>query len=360
MKQKLLLMLIPLLLLPTPVRAAELPEEVLSAVDERTRALAEEGELQDASDFTAGALELLRSLRPELSEQLRSAAKSAVLLLLVVLLAGLASSVFAAAGKEEGLDPVTLAGVLAMTAVALTDLGGLLASAQEVLTELDAFARVLLPTLAAAAASCGAVATASVQQVVTVWLSSLFIRVISTLLLPLLYCYLALAAAAAALPEGRLSLLADGMRKAVSWLLGAVVSCFTVYLSIAHVLSGSADALTLRLTKAALSGVVPVVGNIISDTAETVLAGAGLLKNAVGIVGLLGVLSLCLLPFLSLLLQCLVYRVAAVAAATADSGPLSRFLTQLSGAFSLLLGMVGSCALLVFISIIASVAVVTP
>ena len=360
MKKLVLMMLLALLLLPVPVAAAELPEELLSSADSTTRAIAGQRELRSMADFSAGVLEILQSIRPELGEQVRHGVKSAVLLLTVVLAAGLAESLFSAAGGHLAVDPVILAGVFAMAGIALSDISGLLHSAREMLTELDTFTAALLPTLFAAVAATGAVTAASAQQIVTAWLSAALVRFVGSALMPLLLGYIALVTASAALPGDPLAFLAESLKKGVTWLLGAILSAFTAYLSLTHVLSGSADALSLRLTKATLSSVVPVVGNILSGTAETVLAGAGLLKNAVGIVGLLGVLSLSLLPFLVMLAQYFCYRTAAAAASVAGGSTLVDYLTKLGGAFGLLLGMVGSCVLLVFIAVFAAIAVVTP
>ena len=55
-----------------------------------------------------------------------------------------------------------------------------------------------------------------------------------------------------------------------------------------------------KLAKSAVSAVVPVVGSILSDAAESVLAGAGLLRGMVGTAGTLALLGVCLVPFLRL------------------------------------------------------------
>lgn len=355
-----LMMSLLLLLLPVPAAAAELPKELLNGADSTTRTIVEGREWNSAADLIDGALEVFESIRPELGQRLRGAVKSAVLLLVVVIAAGFAESFFTAAGGQLAMDPVVLAGVFAMAGIALRDMNGLLGSARAMLTELDSFSTVLLPTLFTAVAATGAVTTASAQQLVAAWLSAALVRFVSTTLMPLLLCYLALVTASAALPGDPLSFLAESLKKGMTWLLGGILSTFTAYLSLTHVLSGSADAMTLRLTKATLSSVVPVVGDILSGTAETVLAGAGLLKNAVGIVGLVGVLSVSLLPFLTMLAQYFCYRVAAAAASVTGSGGLTAYLEKLGGAFGLLMGMVGSCVLLVFISVFAAIAVVTP
>ena len=58
------------------------------------------------------------------------------------------------------------------------------------------------------------------------------------------------------------------------------------------------------MARSAIGTAIPVVGGIISDAADTILAGAGVLRQSVGVVGTLTVLAICvrkelLLPLLS-------------------------------------------------------------
>ena len=102
------------------------------------------------------------------------------------------------------------------------------------------------------------------------------------------------------------------------------------------------------------------MGSIISEATGTVLAGAGMLKGAIGIFGMLAVLSICLTPFLQMAVQYLLYKLAAFLAGTITEGPLAGLIDALGTAFGLMLGMTGSCALLLLISITSSVSAVLP
>lgn len=135
---------------------------------------------------------------------------------------------------------------------------------------------------------------------------------------------------------------------------------FTIYLSIVRIISGSADSATVKVAKAAISGVVPVVGGIIADASETVLAGAGMLKNTIGVFGMLAILAACAYPFLQLGVQYLLYKLTAYLASVVGAPGLCKLIDGLGGAFGLILGMTGGCALLLLISVLASVGAVMP
>ncbi|MBS5136482.1 MAG: stage III sporulation protein AE, partial [Oscillospiraceae bacterium] len=115
--------------------------------------------------------------------------------------------------------------------------------------------------------------------------------------------------------------------------------------------------MTLKAAKLTISGMVPVVGGILSDAAETVLAGAGILRNTVGIFGMLGVLALCVVPFLQLGVHYLVYKLTAALAATVSGGRMSALIDRIGGAFGLVLGMTGASALLLLVSLVSAITV---
>ena len=103
-----------------------------------------------------------------------------------------------------------------------------------------------------------------------------------------------------------------------------------------------------------------MVGSIISDASETVLAGAGMLKNTIGVFGTLAILAACAYPFLQLGIQYLLYKLTAFLAGAVGAPGLCKLIDGLGGAFGLILGMTGSCALLLLVSVLASVGAVTP
>ena len=162
------------------------------------------------------------------------------------------------------------------------------------------------------------------------------------------------------LGDSRLDAVARGIRKGITWGLTGLLTAFTLYLSVAGVVSASADAAAVRLTKRAIASAVPVVGNVIAGAAETVLSGAAAVKNSIGVFGVLAVLGTCAAPFLRLGIQYLLYKLAAFAAGTVSSPALVQLVDRLGSAFGLILGMVGSCALLVTVAVLSSLLAVVP
>ncbi len=356
--RRVILMLLFVLLLTVDAGAAEIPGELREALPSGAEDILEIGELSAGpAGLTGGLDRILERMQGSLGTILRQRVRGAASVLLVVALCGAVGSFYQ--GEKASLF-LPMVGALSVTVLTAGSLDSLIGLGAETIGELNLFSKALLPTLAAAAAASGAVTTATFQQVCTVFLVDLLLNLIHGLLLPLVYLYIGALTAASCMPENRLSAIAEGLKKAITWLLTSALLLFTVYLSVVRVVSGATDAAALKVTKAAISGVVPVVGGIIAEASETVLAGAGMLKNTIGIFGMLSILAACAYPFLQLGIQYLLYKLTAFLAGALGAPELCKLIDGLGGAFGLVLGMTGSCALLLLVSVLSSIAAVAP
>ena len=353
--KKCLCLIFALLLFPLPVQAVEIPEEVTAALPEETASwlLSDRADYRSFQEGIRGLWEQAARLLPDM---VRQAARGAAKLLLVILLCAVAENGFAAAGAPVRI--LHLAGVLAAAKIALSDMDSLIGMSVSAMDELDVFSKALLPTLSAAASAGGAV-SAGVRQVITLFFSDLLLTLIRGVLLPLVYFYIAAVTADAMLPEHRLKRIGEGIRRGVTWLLTGAVFVFTAWLSLSGTAASAADAAALQLTRTAISTAVPVVGSMIAEAGDSVLAAANVLKNTVGIFGLLAVIGICLEPFVRLGVQYLLFKLTAFAAEIMGGDTLAGLLDGLSRAFALLLGMTGSCALTLLIAVAVFLRAVT-
>ena len=348
-----------LLLSIVPVYAADIPEEFTDAIPDSARELFENTDkVNDFTSLNSGLSALWDRTCKLLATTVQESLGGVILILSAILLCSVAEDCFGAAGGEKILDPVPLVGTLVILLAVGSNMKNLMGLGEETIEELNIFSKALLPTLSAATAASGGAVAASVRQVATVFFSDLLMSLIRSLLLPMVWVYVALSASNAIMPAGRLGGIAQGLQKAITWLLSGSLLLFTGYLSISGAFASSADSMTLRMTRSAIGGVIPVVGGIISDAADTVLAGAGVLKQSVGVLGTLTILATCILPFLKLGVQYLLLKLTVFFAATVAPEPLVKLVDALSTAFGLVLGMTGAAALLLLISVASSVMVV--
>ncbi|MBQ7778732.1 MAG: stage III sporulation protein AE [Oscillibacter sp.] len=357
MKKWMLCLFAALVLLTIRASAVDLPREVERAMPAEGETLLRGLDLEDGNAFTEGLGRVGQLMAKEVRAVLGQRLGGAAAVLLVVLLCGAVESVWPG---DKTSPYIPMAGGATVTLLSAGSIGSLIGLGAETIRVLGKFSTALLPALAAAAAATGAGITASAQRVGTMVLVEVLMRLCGGLLVPLVYCYIALLTASACLPGSRLAPLAEALKKTTVWLLTTALLLFTLYLSTVRIVSGAADAVAVRVAKAAISGTLPVVGGIISEVAETALAGAGMLRSAMGVGGMLAILAACACPFAQLGVQYLLYKLVGLCAAVAGSTALSKLVGGLGGAFGLVLGMAGACALLLFLSVLSFVGVVLP
>lgn len=339
--------------LTVSVQASSLPDEFMGELPDQLQEAADSGDWQEGLDS------LWDSARDSLGQWIRRGMSGVAGMMAVLLLCGIGEPLLETAPGGKGLPYLTMAGAAAVVSLTAGELDQLIGLGSETILELDQFSKVLLPTLAAATASAGMVGTAAAKQVATVFFCDILITVIQRLLLPFLYLYIGASAAGAMLGDGRLESIAKAIKTGVSWCLKGMLTLFTLYLSVAGVISGAADAAAVKVTKTAISSAVPVAGSVLAGAAETMLAGAGAVKNTIGIFGVLAIAAICLPPFLRLAVQYLLYKLAAFVASTVASPALVKLIDSLGSAFGLVLGMAGSCGLLLAISVLSSILAVS-
>lgn len=311
--------------------------------------------VSDNLSLGEGIATLLNRVSEQFSSVVKGGIRSAVLLIVIALLCSLLNGI-----SVGGFDAATLAGVAGILALSVTDINALMRVGQQTIDNMELFSKALLPTITAAAAAAGAPTGATMRQLATMFCSDLLLTLINRLLIPMTYAYIGASAGYAALGNDGLKRIASSIKWLISTILATALVLFVGYLGISGVISGTTDALTVKAAKLTMSSLVPVVGGIISDAAETVLAGAGMLRNSIGIFGTLAIIGFCLIPFLRLGVQYLAYKVAAALSSTVTENRLGALIDSLAGAFGLVLAMTGSCAFLLLFSIISALGVVLP
>lgn len=317
----------------TEITAPEVPDSGAELMPEQTES------------FGDALLEMLRNaiarIRPDLAEASRVSLAVIAAVMMVSLLQTFSGSVKSVAD---------LAGTTVIAAVLLLNANSLIRLGAETVTEISEYGKLLLPVMTAAMTAQGGVTASAALYTGTAVFDTVLSSLISKLLVPMVYLFLALAAANSAVGEDLLKKMRDFVKGSMSWCLKTMLTVFTTYMSITGVVSGTTDAAALKATKVTISSVVPVVGGILSDASESVLVSAGLMKNAAGIYGILAVLAIFLEPFLRIGIHYLLLKLTAALCGMFGSKRMTELIGDFSSAMGLLLAMTGSACLLLLIS----------
>lgn len=335
---RLMLIVLLILSLAMPVSAADI---TAPTVPESGRDLMPE----DGTSFGDGLWQIccrgLAKIRPDIAE----GAKISLCIIAAVVMLSILSAFPGMTEKCCDLvGAVCIAGLLLGSANSLIRLG------TDTVEEISQYGKLLLPVMTTALAAQGGLTTSASLYVGTAAFDTLLSGVIASVLVPMVYIYLALAAANAAIGDDLLKKLRDFLKWLMTWVLKTVLYVFTGYMGITGVVSGTTDAAALKAAKLTISGVVPVVGGILSDASEAVLVSAGVVKNAAGIYGIFAVLALIAEPFFRIGVHYLILKFTAAVCGIFASKRITELIGDFTSVMGLLLAMTGTVCLLILIS----------
>lgn len=254
--------------------------------------------------------------------------------------------------EGRGKDAVTLAGVIAVSCMLLEPTGSQITSASETVSQLSEYGKLLIPVMTAALAAQGGAATSAALYTATISFDAILSSIISSMLVPMVYVYLVLTVVHSALGNDWMKRLQNLVKSIMIWSLKSILYVFTAYISITGVVSGTTDQAAVKAAKLTISGMVPVVGGILSDASEAVLVGASVVKNTTGISGIMVIIAITVLPFLQIGLQYLCLKLTAAICDVFSDKQISSLIENFSGAVGFLLGMTGAMCLMFLISLV--------
>lgn len=337
--RKLCIAFLLLLTMCVPAAATEIqPPEPPDRVEELVK--------EERDSFAEGVQYIFSVAIKRLTPDFREAVKVCASVLATVVILSLLKSY---EGKSKAL--VELAGVVAIGCLMMDSTHSLIALGAQTVAELSEYGKMLVPVMTTALAAQGGTGSAAALYTATVFFDAVLTDAVASVLIPGIYIYLTVAIVNAAVGDSLMKRMADFIKWLLSWGLKLVLYAFTGYVSVTGVVTGTADQTALKAAKVTLGGVVPVVGGILSDASETVLLGAAVVKNSVGVYGLLVVLAIVIGPFLKIGVHYLLVKLtAAVCGVFADKCTVG-LLDSFSGAMGLLLAMTGTVCLLMMISV---------
>ena len=287
--------------------------------------------------------EAIKAIRPSLAEAGSTCFSLIALSIIVSLLKN-----FDSISKQtiELVSSISIALCLVHSTNSMISLG------TQTVKDINEYGKLLLPVITASLAAQGGLTTSGSIYVITSIFNTILSNGITTLLVPMIYFLMILSIGYSAIGEVILKNLRDFIKWLITWSLKIILYVFTGYLSITSVVSGTTDAAVLKATKITVSGVVPVVGNIVADASDTILAGAGVVKNSVGVYGMLAVIAIWIAPFLQIGTHYLLLKMTTAVCSAFSPGNSIGLLRDFSGIMGILVAMSGTVCLLFFVSLV--------
>lgn len=302
---------------------------------------------ENIDTFWEGLQEILQSALPQVMPSFSQCFGSCVSIFAVVMLLSVLQTLPGSSQFSAGV-----AGACGIGLLLLGSSNSLIALGTTTVNTISEYGKSLIPVMSAALAGSGGMSTSAALYAGTSFFDAILCMLISGILVPLLYIFICISIAKSALADESLQKLQEFLKWLMTWCLKLILYAFTGYIGITGVISGTADAAAVKATKLTISGMVPVVGGILSDASEAVLVSAGLVRSAAGIYGLLASIAICISPFLKIGLQYLTLKATGAVCSIWGSKGCVALIHDFSWCMGMLLAMTGTGCLMIMVSVV--------
>lgn len=141
-----------------------------------------------------------------------------------------------------------------------------------------------------------------------------------------------------------------------TWILAFIFTVFISVLAIQGALTASFDGISIRTAKFAVDTFVPIVGKMFSQSLDTIVGCALLVKNAVGAAGLIIITLICFAPAIKIFSLLFLYKLTGALLEPITDKRIVESLNEIGSVLSILLITVLGSALMFFITITLMIA----
>lgn len=261
--------------------------------------------------------------------------------------------------NEKTGAAATLLGALTVLAACTGNLRTMIGLGTQTISDLHQYTALLLPAMTPLLAASGKLHAAATSGFAMVMLEAL-LSLVTKLLVPMLYLLLLLCAAEEGLGMKNLSKLRELLHWMLVTAIKGVMYGYTAVLSVTGLIAGTLDTQKLRTLRSVIAGMVPVVGNLVSEASGSLLSAASLLKTGVGLYGMLAVFGIALGPFLQVGLHYLLLKLAAALCGLFGAGSVAALVEKLGQVLGLLLALTGIACLMSLMILVLCIRTVSP
>jgi len=301
----------------------------------------------ETESFADGLLYVIKSAIQAFHPSLANISGICLSLLATVLLLRILSNL-----SEDESAAIRLTGAVVIGLLLLEPVNSMVQLGTQTVTQMSEYGKLLIPVMTASLAAQGGVTSSAALYTGTVVFNSLLTTVIAKLIVPALYIFLCLCIAGNAVKQNTLDKIRDFIKGAITWSLKLVLSVFTAYISITGVVSGTVDASALKAAKLTISGTVPIIGKVLSDTSETILVSAGVMKNAAGVYGIIAIIAIFISPFLEIGLMYLLLKLSGAVCNLFGSKHTVTLIGDFTTGMGIILAMIGTVCVLLLVSLV--------
>ncbi len=301
--------------------------------------------------FNLNPTDIINSFFDIVMFEINSCKKLLGVILIIGALSALTSLLENSLGRRGSANAAFYAVFTMISCVCVEYFGIALNYTRDVIGLLSVFITKLSPILSTLMILSGKVASASVFHPVLATSVYVVTFIIEKCIIPLVTYSLVLGVVNNMTTELSVSGMVRLINSITKWILTAAFTLFSGICGIYGFSAPALDAMSTRTMKFAAGTLVPVVGNFLSETLDTILGSGAVMKNVVGSAGIVAMCVICAVPVIKLGVLIIMIKISGAILEPLADKRISKLLNECSSAVTLLFASVITVAILFMICV---------
>lgn len=282
-----------------------------------------------------------------LGSEVNSSLKTLISILVIIVIHGILKSMTDNLENSNISQIIYFVQYILIVTLIMSNFTEIIKLVRETSSDLVGFINILIPLLITLMIYTGSIATSTILEPIILFAINFIGNIIQNILIPIMFIIVVFSIISKISERVQIDKLSKFLKTGVTWVLGVILTIFVGVVSLEGTLSSSVDGITAKTAKAAVSGIIPVVGKILGDVVDSVLGCGIILKNAVGMVGVIIIIGICIMPIIKIATLSIIYSLASAVVQPIADEKIVKLLEEMGGVFKILLGIL--CALSVML-----------
>ena len=232
---------------------------------------------------------------------------------------------------------------------------GIILNAENTLEKMSRFTEAIYPIVLTLTIACGASSSAATVTPTALFVSDTVIIIVKNAVFPIIIFMLAIAIASNMNKSIKLKGLFGFLSSFMKWGIGLFTVVFSLFLGINGLNSGAIDGLGYKTAKYAVGSTLPLVGGVVGDGLNMMIASAAIIKNAFGMLAVFVIFSVAIIPIIEMIVLSLVLKLIAAVTEPFSDPRTGEFI---SGGITVINFVVAALVIVSFMYIISFVAII--
>ncbi len=257
----------------------------------------------------------------------------------VILLCALLNSLKSGFNDASYEKVFSVVSVICIATTIIVPIAQMITKTADVIKQVSAFLLSFIPVYVGIITTSGKPISAMTYSASLAGVVQVISRISASVLVPLLAIYLAFCLIGSTSTQINIDGIARAVKNTVIVVLSFLMTIFIGLLTVQGVVATSADTVSMKATKFALTAFLPVVGAAISEALNSVQGCMGVIKSTVGGFGIIAVIAAFLPSIITVMLMQLSLSVTGAISDMLATDRITSLLKAASSVLSLLLGI---------------------